>query len=263
MNHNSYIVWGGFWVAPVLFILSLPIASRAARRDGDAIGRIVLIAAGVKVFAAPLLRYWMAFSVYGGSADAARYHDAGVGLAPLLRRGIYSGLGEISGTRFLEVLTGQVYALTGPTRLGVFMVFSWFGFLGCYLFYRAFRIAYPDGDGRRYAMLVFFFPTTAVLARDHRQGSLHGPCSGCRRPRRSPARRRPVQGPHLAGARPVGGCRRAAPHGFDCRRRPGGGRADLRPARRTSPAGPSAESAGRCGPRPRATPGRVDAHRRR
>jgi hypothetical protein len=52
-----------------------------------------------------------------------------------------------------------VYAFTGPTRLGGFMVFSWFSFLGCYLFYRAFRIAYPDGDGRRYALLVFFFPT--------------------------------------------------------------------------------------------------------
>ncbi len=66
---------------------------------------------------------------------------------------------QISGTRFLEILTGQVYVFTGPTRLGGFMVFSWLGFLGCYLFYRAFRIAYPDGDGRRYALLVFFFPT--------------------------------------------------------------------------------------------------------
>jgi hypothetical protein len=39
------------------------------------------------------------------------------------------------------------------------MVFSWLSFLGCYLFYRAFRTAYPDGDGRRYALLMFFFPT--------------------------------------------------------------------------------------------------------
>lgn len=159
MNHTSYLVWGGFLVAPVLLILSVPIANRAARHDGDAIGRIVLIAAAVKVLAAPLLRYWMAFSLYGGLSDAASYHNAGVLLAPLFRRGIYRDLGPISGTRFTEVLTGQVYALTGPTRLGGFMVFSWFGFLGCYLFYRAFRTAYPDGDGRRYALLVFFFPT--------------------------------------------------------------------------------------------------------
>lgn len=159
MNRSSYIVWGGFWVAPLLLLASVPVANRAARLDGDAIGRIVLLAAALKVFVAPLLRYWMAFSLYDGASDAARYHSAAANLAPLLRQGIYRDLGEISGTRFLEILTGQVYAFTGPTRLGGFMVFSWFSFLGLYLFYRAFRTAYPEGDGRRYALLVFFFPT--------------------------------------------------------------------------------------------------------
>ena len=117
------------------------------------------MAAAVKVLVAPLLRYWMAFGLYGGSSDAASYHGAGVLLAPMFRRGIYHGLGEVSGTRFIEILTGQVYALIEPTRLGGFMVFSWFGFLGCYLFFRAFRTAYPEADGRRYARMVFFFPT--------------------------------------------------------------------------------------------------------
>lgn len=159
MNHSSYVIWGGFWVAPALLILSIPIANSAARLDGERIGRIVLLAATLKIFAAPLLRYWMAYGLYGGVADASRYHTAGTILAPLFRHGIYRDLGQISGTRFLEVLTGQVYAFIGPTRLGGFMVFSWFSFLGLYLFYRAFRTAYPDGYGHRYAFLVFFFPT--------------------------------------------------------------------------------------------------------
>lgn len=159
MNHNGFLVWGGFVVAPVLFLLSLPVANRAARQDGDAMGRLVLLAAAVKIFVAPVVRYWMAFGLYGGTADAGTYHDAGVILAPLFRHGIYAHLGPVSGTRFIEILTGQVYAFIGPTRLGGFMVFSWFGFLGCYLFYRAYRLAYPDGNGRRYALLVFFFPT--------------------------------------------------------------------------------------------------------
>jgi len=159
MDHTSYIIWGAFWVAPVLFILSLPVANRAARLDGDEIGRIVVVAAAFKVLVAPLLRYWMIYNLYGGIADASRYHAAGTLLAPLFRHGIYRDLGEISGTRFMEILTGQVYVFTGPTRLGGFMVFSWFSFLGGYLFYRAFRTACPDWDGRRYAVLVFFFPT--------------------------------------------------------------------------------------------------------
>jgi len=159
MNHTSYRVWGGFWVAPVLLILSVPVANRAARHDGPAMGRLVMVAAGVKVVVAPLLRYWMAYSLYGGFSDSASYHQAGVVLAPLFRHGIYQNLGQMSGTRFLEILTGQVYAFIGPTLFGGFMVFSWFSFLGCYLFYRAFRTAYPEGDGHRYALLVFFFPT--------------------------------------------------------------------------------------------------------
>ena len=159
MNHTSYTVWGAFLVAPGLLMLSLPVVYRARRLDGDDIGRIVLGAAALKIFIIPLLRYWMAFSLYGGSSDAAQYDRAGALLAPLFRHGIYSDLGAISGTRFLEIATGHVYAVTGPTRLGGFMTFSFLAFLGCYLFYRAFRIAYPDGDGRRYALLVFFYPT--------------------------------------------------------------------------------------------------------
>lgn len=158
MNHMTYLTWGAFWVAPVLLLLSLPIVNRASRIDGDAIGRIVVCAAVVKIFVSPLVRYWMAFAVYGRT-DANRYHNAGSLLADLFRHGEYGDLGRISGTRFLEVLTGQFYVFTGPTRLGGFMVFSWLGFLGCYLFFRAFRTAYPEADGRRYAILVFFFPT--------------------------------------------------------------------------------------------------------
>lgn len=159
MNHMSYSIWGAFWAGPVLLILSLPVVNRARHLDGDGISRIVLAAAALKIFVMPLLRYWMAFSLYGGSSDAAQYDRAGALLAPLFRQGIYRDLGEISGTRFLEIVTGHVYALIGPTRLGGFMAFSFLSFLGCYLFYRAFRIAYPEGDGRRYALLVFFFPT--------------------------------------------------------------------------------------------------------
>lgn len=159
MNHTSYLVWGAFWVAPTLLLLSLPIARRAAKLDGDRIGRIVLAAAAVKILVAPLGLYWMAFGIYASGADAARYHRAGELLAPLFRQGIYRDLGDVYGTRFIEIVTGQVYALIGTTSLGGFMVFSWLSFLGFYMFYRAFRTAYPEGDGRRYALLIFFFPT--------------------------------------------------------------------------------------------------------
>jgi hypothetical protein len=52
-----------------------------------------------------------------------------------------------------------VYTLIGPTKLGGFIFFSWLGFWGQLLFYRAFCIAVPEGDHFRYGLLVFFMPS--------------------------------------------------------------------------------------------------------
>lgn len=158
----TYNIWGAFWIGPALLMLCIPIANHASHVTGDVrFGRLVMIAAIVKVVGASVARYWVDFSVYGGS-DATEYHEEGVVLAPILRSGVYDGLGKLSGTRFTEVVTGHVYALAGPSRLGGFMVFSWLAFVGLYLFWRAFCIAVPTGDHRRYALLVFFFPTILI-----------------------------------------------------------------------------------------------------
>jgi hypothetical protein len=49
--------------------------------------------------------------------------------------------------------------VVGPTKLGGFLFFSWLGFWGLFLFYRAFTIAVPEGRRRTYAVLVFFLPS--------------------------------------------------------------------------------------------------------
>src|SRR5207248_9478851 len=67
--------------------------------------------------------------------------------------------GGFVGTGFLNLLTGIVYVVMGPTKLGGFLLFSWLGFWGLYLCYRAFRIGCPEGNARRYAVLVFFLPS--------------------------------------------------------------------------------------------------------
>ena len=66
---------------------------------------------------------------------------------------------ELVGTEFIRLVTGVVYIATGPTKFGGFVVFGWLGFWGLYCFYRAFRIAFPAGDHRRYAILLFFLPS--------------------------------------------------------------------------------------------------------
>ena len=111
--------------------------------------------------AASFVRYFVAFSLYG-SGDASAYDSAGTEIAESFHRGELSLTDLLAlrqGTRFIDDLTGLIYALTGPSRLGGFLVYSFIGFWGLFLFHRAARIGLPEGSQRRYALLVFFLPS--------------------------------------------------------------------------------------------------------
>ena len=88
------------------------------------------------------------------------YKRQGALLAESFRAGHFAlPFSPITGTNFIRVVTGAVYTVFGPTRLGGYMAFGWFSFLGLFLFYRAFTIAMPEGRSRTYARLVFFLPS--------------------------------------------------------------------------------------------------------
>ena len=100
-------------------------------------------------------------SCTAASADAAAYNTAGTRLAESYRQGIFNvplDTGGV-GTQFISKVTGVVYAVTGPSLIGGYLVFSWLGFWGLLLFFRAFQIAVPGGHHRRYALMVFFLPS--------------------------------------------------------------------------------------------------------
>ena len=150
--------WTAMIVAPILVILTVPLARRLALYDEDpALFWIVMVAVVVKLGGA-LARHVVAFDLYGGGADAGRYHLAGVDLAEQFRDGIFEVPG-LSGTAFIKVVTGAVYAATGPSRLAGFLVFSWLGFLGLVLYTRAIRHALPNARHRFYDILVLFLPS--------------------------------------------------------------------------------------------------------
>jgi hypothetical protein len=157
---RSWSVWGGIVIAPIFVLLSIPALRREAEREGDAdLFALLVVALGVKL-GGSIARYVVAFSVYGGVADAAAYHRWGVKLAEEFRHGRFdTGLHDLSGTEFIRFLTGLVYTVIGPSRLGGFLFFSWLGFVGLFLFYRAFVVAVPEGRRRAYAVLVFFLPS--------------------------------------------------------------------------------------------------------
>ena len=159
IDRTSFDVWGAMLLAPVLLVLSVPLLRRQATREDDpALFRLLLFALALKLIGS-VIRYYVAFSVYGGGADATRYHDAGLVLAEPFRHLDLSNFRFDTGTPFMEVVTGVVYAIIGPTKLGGFLFFSWLGFWGLFFCYRAFAIGVPEGRRRSYAYLLFFMPS--------------------------------------------------------------------------------------------------------
>jgi hypothetical protein len=141
-------------LVPVLALLTTPLFIRAARSEPrfDLGG---LMACGL------FLRFLGSYYRFTHAADAGTYHDAGALLAQSFRR-LQFGVdpsGPVPGTGAMKIITGVVEAFTNGNEYATFLVFTWFGFLGCYLFYRALVTALPDADHRRYAYLVFLWPT--------------------------------------------------------------------------------------------------------
>ncbi|HXF56078.1 MAG TPA: hypothetical protein VNO34_00540 [Actinomycetota bacterium] len=151
---------GAAIIGPAALAVSIPILRRQARREGDPGLFWLLLAALILKFVGAVIRHFVAFQVYEGGSDAVGYHQAGIRWMEQIRAGeLDSGAQPLTGTNFVELVTGVVYTVTGPTLLGGFLVFSWLGFWGLFLFYRAFTIAVPEGNRRTYARLLFFLPS--------------------------------------------------------------------------------------------------------
>jgi hypothetical protein len=156
----EYERWMLFVLAPVLFAVGAAVIIGTTRRDAEPLTGLLLVALALKM-GASFARFYVSFSIYGTS-DAFRYDAAGAEIANSFHRGEISVSDLLSlrrGTPFLEDFTGLLYAAMGPSRLGGFLVYSWLGFWGLFLFHRAARVGLPFGDQRRYALLVCFLPS--------------------------------------------------------------------------------------------------------
>ena len=159
---TSYATWGIFPVMVGTAAITFPIVRYIARGDDQRWLSWALMLALVAKFVAALARYYVAFEIYGGSADAARYFTEGSLFAANLREGDWTYEptrrgGE--GTEVVRQITGIILVVIGDTRLGAFIFFAWMSFLGMLFFFTAFRLALPEGDYRHYALLLFFLPT--------------------------------------------------------------------------------------------------------
>jgi len=157
---RGYETSAPFVLVPIFIAVSLPALRAQARREASSTLLWLLVAALVLKLASAFVREYVAFGVYGGAADAANYHAEGVRISEAFRDGNFTtGLHSLTSTNYIRFFTGVVYTVIGASRLGGFLFYSWLGFWGLFLFYRAATVALPEGGPRTYATLVFFLPS--------------------------------------------------------------------------------------------------------
>jgi len=146
-------------LVPILVGLTIPIALRIARTDRDARMVGIVMAGLVAKLGAGYVRFWVAQHVYGGFIDAMQYDREARPLVSDVRHFVFNtNPGPNASTGFIKFVTSVVYAIFGTSTIGGFFVFAWISFLGFLLMTRAFRIGVPQGDTRRYTIVVLFLP---------------------------------------------------------------------------------------------------------
>lgn len=146
-------------LVPVILVVTIPVLRRAEPGDLYLNARGVLVTGFVVKLGGALVRLALTRLVLGG--DALVYDQYGKPIAAAMRAGsLHFDLGApLLGTGFVRLLTGAVYAVFGPSMVVGYLLFAWLGFWGLYLFFKAFRVTWPDADPRWYAALLLFSPS--------------------------------------------------------------------------------------------------------
>ena len=156
----DYDRWMVLILLPLLVFVGTLIIRFVTRNDVRPLTTLMVTALLAKL-AATFVRYFVTFELYG-YGDATTYDLRGLEIATAFHDGQLSVLDVVTlrqETQFIDDLTGLIYTIMGPSRLGGFLVFSFIGFLGLILFHRAALIGIPEIAERRFALFLYFMPT--------------------------------------------------------------------------------------------------------
>lgn len=157
---DSYNFWGAVIVIPVVIAVNAVLIRNVSKgEDATWFASLLGVAFALKI-AGGLGRYYVAYVVYDGQADAQRYNLHAAVQYEQWRNGVITWeLAGKQGTQVMETITTALYTVIGPSPLAAFVVFAALAFWGQYFLYRAFCIALPEGNRRRYAVLVLALPS--------------------------------------------------------------------------------------------------------
>ena len=153
--------WQGLVLVPLVIIAACFLLPRMSRVDNWSSLLPILTVGLLLRLVFSVTHIWLDSILWGGLKDAALYHRGGTAIAQYIWRLEFGQVVPFLqwGTNFISFFTGIIYSVTGPSLIGAYLVYGFLAFLGSYFFYRAFRVAFPQGDRRLYAILVFFFPS--------------------------------------------------------------------------------------------------------
>lgn len=160
LSSQTYNIYGAMAIIPIIVAINLLLIAQVLRSATEPWLPLVLIVGFFLKMVGTFARYYVAYVVYSGNADAERYNHYASYQHQVWRRGdIVWEWGGKQGTQVMEVITTAIYTFIGGSPLAGFFVFASFAFWGAYLLYRAFCIAVPNADHKRYALLVFLLPS--------------------------------------------------------------------------------------------------------
>ncbi len=127
--------------------------------DRSFLRNILIFALLARIFGASF-RLFVNLNLYGGDGDINFFDLIGQGIANQIRAGefgaAFEGFGV--GTPAIQMIVGSIYAVIGTTFYGAFLLSGFMAFLGAVFFYRAFTVAFPSGNRKLFALLIFFYP---------------------------------------------------------------------------------------------------------
>ena len=156
--------------AVVLFVVSLPIARRVARSEGDPrLVSLLMIAFFLHLLGGPA-QILVDNHVYHGVSDFTGYVHQGATLSTDFRAFHFTVSGahlrSVLGDGSVSIAAGVVFSFTGVNEVAAFFVFAWFSWVGTIFFYRAFTLTFPEGGHRRYALTLFLLPSLLFWTSD-------------------------------------------------------------------------------------------------
>lgn len=135
-----------------------------SRVPSPALRRIIMAGFAVRL---PLALAHLAIGLWlmGGRVDSFGYVGTAAGMANEFFQGEFrkfiAPAGDLGGW-LATVMFVPVYVLLGPSLFGTFLWSSIIGFMGGFLFLRAFQIEFGTGDDTRFlATCLFFYPSVA------------------------------------------------------------------------------------------------------